>query len=1371
LYPGEVWEFAVQGYYAFVPSPPNEAIFIATDVLLSWLEGYGTQGHDVFIGTSWEDVNNAYFDFFDPSPEYVDSNDAGITFWQCSGLPADTKIYWRIDEYQGRISIPPMLGMIYKGPVWEFTTGAANPGLAGEYYHWFDGIARAAGDPGPIDPFQSKVLVRIDPGINFDFGTDPPPGVRPDNFSVRWTGQIAVPTRGETYTFTTETDDGARLWVNDQLIIDKWIDQGPTLWSGSIELDDLGPYNIEMEYYENGGGAVARLYWQSSSTAYGIIPSNFLSPNLEAFTPYGPYPRDGSFLTNWQPILSWGPALFAATHNLYFSTDFDEVSERNVAAIPLTDPCYHSPRLDLDQTYYWAVDGVNSLGPAPYLWEGDVWSFTIPPGGTGRIIREWWLGIGGVNVTDLTNNAAYPDSPTGQELISIFEYPPYPNNTWADNYGTRIHGWLRPPESGDYRFWIASDDGGDLYLSTDEDPANAVRIAWVNGAVGVRDWDNTNEPNQASGWITLKAGKKYYISGIMKEAGGGDNIAVAWRGPGIPVLEVIDGQYLCATPHDPPEAYGPYPRDGATDVEDRNPTLSWNPGFHVQAINGHRLYFSPRFEDVNERNPAVYKGALTEPNYPILPPPLLLDRTYYWAVDEVNSLGPAPYLWKGRVWSFTMAPCMTVDNMEDYNDRLEIRGVWTDGYASVAWGGVYPYQSPLNTASSGSNLNASTEVGSPVGATGPIQGGSQAMVLLYDNDGHTYTGLPGQEQWSYDAENFSEIEANTVENLGVGQDWSGEGAKSLTMWFQGHPVSDGSSDFSRWNSTPYSEYSVTGRGRDIWNGHDEFYFLAMHPWILPPTTTHIQTRVVSMDNTDPWAKAGLMIREKMTPYSRYAAVFVTPGNGITFQWRDVEGGPTSSASETTNSTWDRALETPIYLKLERMATGAFTASYSDTGDTWDWADVNVSEDPDVLYQIVPMDDPCLYAGAAVTSHDGAQLCVADFNNWDASPWPEGQPWVWGDVGLNSPEKLYVALQDTMNNISVVEHNDVNAAVLTSWQEWNIPLTDFTTVNLNAIKKVRIGLGDRVTQPAGGSGAIYIDDIRACPPRCIARYVKPLYDIAEPYDCIVDEKDLALVGQDWLLRDELITTQPPSAGPIAQYLFEGNFVDSVGTNHGDPCENPQIVYDAVMASNVVDLDGDNQWVSTDANAIDLGIDGNSPKTITAWAYTRSFNDGGIFDLGNRVNGQNFCLRTLTTDNLWRTQLWGGAFDMDFTYDSQDKWVHFALVHDGNETTVYADGGIVAQAPRTLSTAGNIPFRIGKYNVANYFDGMIDDVRIYNYGLSKEEVAYIAADDAATLHITIPSVADVYQGEAPGSQWINLKDYSLIASKYLEEILWP
>jgi hypothetical protein len=1285
------------------------------------------------------------------------------------------------------------------------------------------------------------MLIRIDPNINFGWGNgSPDPSVNPDNFSVRWTGQIAVPTSGETYTFTTETDDGVRLWVNDQLVVDKWINQSPTSHSGDIELDGYGPYNIEMEYFENGGGAVAKLYWESDFTAYGIVPENFLAPDLDALTAYGPYPPDGFPLLELQPILSWGPALFADTHNLYISTNFDDVNERNaVVALDLTDPCYHYPTdLEVDQTYYWAVDGVNTLhGSSP--WEGDVWSFRtiyIPPTYDPNLVGWWkfdedlgtvpivldWSGhenhgtlMGGTQrITGGKDGGAMDFDGTG-DYINIDGYKgisganPLTVSAWI-NKTTRedcsIVTWGTNSSGQRFGFRLNNEvlrfefGGGNLEGSTWVNDGEWHHVAITvprNGTLGdvILYLDGVDEMGVANNPANLfNLGSTMDVS-IGRRATHNDRFFNGWiddvriYNKALSLDELISAM-------SPPEAWMPYPADGATNVEDRNPVLSWLPGRYVQATNGHKLYFSPSFDDVNGRKPAAYKGALTEPNYPLPLPPLPLDSTYYWAVDEVNSFGPAPYLWEGRVWSFTMSPCISLDNMEDYNDRGEVRGVWTDGYASVGWGGTYPFKYPLNTASSGSNLNASTEVGSPVAGAGPIYGGTQAMVLLYENDGNTYTRLPGEEQWVYDSENFSEIEANTVENLGVGQDWSGEGAKSLTMWFQGHPISDGTSDFSLW-----PEFSVTGRGRDIWNSHDEFYFLALYPWEAEPlsTTTHIQTRVVSMDDTDGWAKAGLMIREKMTPYSKYAAVFVTPNNGITFQWRDAEGAATGSASETARTA-------PQYLKLERTAIGSYIASYSNTGLSWDWADVNVSEDPDVIYKDVPMDDPCLYAGAVVTSHDAAQLCTADFNNWDAYPWPS--TWVWGNVGLNAPEQLYVALEDTVGNISVIEHSDVNAATLTSWQEWNIELTEFTTVNLNAVKKVRIGLGDRDIQPGGGSGALYIDDIRACPPRCIPTYVKPLYDVAEPWDCIVDEKDLRVLAGAWMLRDDVIdTVAPDDANLVAHWPLDGDYNDVSGNNfHADSNGGADLDSDANRGQ-VLRLYADGDFVNcgnpTDPNALDFGT-GN--WTVSAWVKTTQlgtddgdeskgviYGKGGDHSGGHRyglyVNenqGIQGRVALVIDDNgndgigssLDKTQ-----FDSSVIV-SDGKWHHVAGLRDFNDLRLYIDGlpdGTADCEGYDLSGTHQHNAYIGAITnnqadpngtvLEKWLQGSIDDVRVYDYALSPAEVAYLAADGAAGLHLPIPSPANVYNKEPEGSQWINLKDYSLISSKYLEEILWP
>src|SRR5262249_37836135 len=125
----------------------------------------------------------------------------------------------------------------------------------------------------------SPTLTRLDATVNFDWGGgSPDPKISADSFTVRWLGDVQ-PQFNETYTFYTVTDDGVRLWVNNQLLIDKWVDQGPTEWSGSIALTNGYRYPVKMEYYENGGGAAAKLSWSSSSTTKAIIPKPQLYPS------------------------------------------------------------------------------------------------------------------------------------------------------------------------------------------------------------------------------------------------------------------------------------------------------------------------------------------------------------------------------------------------------------------------------------------------------------------------------------------------------------------------------------------------------------------------------------------------------------------------------------------------------------------------------------------------------------------------------------------------------------------------------------------------------------------------------------------------------------------------------------------------------------------------------------------------------------------------------------------------------------------------------------------------------------------------------------------------------------------------------------
>jgi len=155
----------------------------------------------------------------------------------------------------------------------------------------------------------------------------------------------------------------------------------------------------------------------------------------------------------------------------------------------------------------------------------------------GQILREWWDGVPGKQVDDLQAVSDFPDNPTGREYLSRLEGP---RNAGSD-YGARIRGYLHPPVTGPYRFWIASDDTSELYLSLDENLANMKQIAQVNSWTHSQKWDV--HPEQKSDLITLEAGKYYYIEVLHKEADQKDNLSVAWQIPG-ELRAVIDGLYL-----------------------------------------------------------------------------------------------------------------------------------------------------------------------------------------------------------------------------------------------------------------------------------------------------------------------------------------------------------------------------------------------------------------------------------------------------------------------------------------------------------------------------------------------------------------------------------------------------------------------------------------------------------------------------------------------------------------------------------------------------------------------------------------------------------------------------------------------------------
>jgi len=210
---------------------------------------------------------------------------------------------------------------------------------------------------------------------------------------------------------------------------------------------------------------------------------------------------------------------------------------------------------------------------AALLLMGAAWSQAAPPATPqGVITSKGFLNITGTSVADLTGNAKFPNSPDVTYYPTYFEWNATgditipANNAYGENYGVQMVGYFYPPNTGDYVFWICADDNAQLFLSTDATAANKKLIAQESSWSNPRVWDSagsgdattknsqtftgtewpTKDTANGGAKITLTKGQIYYIEALMKEGGGGDNLAVAVLEPlgTIDATLPIPGQYL-----------------------------------------------------------------------------------------------------------------------------------------------------------------------------------------------------------------------------------------------------------------------------------------------------------------------------------------------------------------------------------------------------------------------------------------------------------------------------------------------------------------------------------------------------------------------------------------------------------------------------------------------------------------------------------------------------------------------------------------------------------------------------------------------------------------------------------------------------------
>jgi hypothetical protein len=459
--------------------------------------------------------------------------------------------------------------------------------------------------------------------------------------------------------------------------------------------------------------------------------------SVQPQTAWKPYPPDGMRNVDPNQDLSWESGMGAMFHTVYFGRSFDEVSNAVTGGMMTATSPYDPRGLALDTTYYWRVD--EFVFPASVTRKGPVWSFTTRGAG-GGVKAQYFKGKDLAGTPILTRIESSIDHVWSGEIVAGL----------SDDISARWTADLEAPFTETYSLITNSDDG--------------VRL-WLDGRRIIDNWtDHAATGNVAK--VDLIAGQVYSIRMEYYESTGTAVAQLSWESPKI-ARQIIPQGWLQL----PLWATGPSPANGEAHAP-QAPTLRWIAG---EEATDHDVYFGEDATAVaaaTEADTSVYCGrqALDAVTYD--PGPLQWNKTYYWRVDEVNAANPdGP--WKGRVWSFTTADFLVIDDFELYTNDSPTRlfQTWVDGLG-YSIDQYFPNGNPGNGtgAAVGHDVWNSTSAyyGGSIAEVEDVHGGYQAMPLYYDNAAAPY---------------YSEAERTWK----TAQNWTVNGVADLTLYVRGEP--------------------------------------------------------------------------------------------------------------------------------------------------------------------------------------------------------------------------------------------------------------------------------------------------------------------------------------------------------------------------------------------------------------------------------------------------------------------------------------------------------------------------------------------------------------------------------------------------------
>ncbi len=749
----------------------------------------------------------------------------------------------------------------------------------------------------------------------------------------------------------------------------------------------------------------------------------------------------------------------------------------------------------------------------------------------------------------------------------------------------------------------------------------------------------------------------------------------------------------------------PDPENEAVDVP-RDVILSWTPGEYADK---HNLYLGTMFDDVNNAgtgSPLLIGPALETNSFQ--PSRLEFDQTYFWRVDEVNA-PPDSTVFKGEVWSFTV---------ESF--AYPIPGSNITATASSQSDNQGPEKTIDGSGLDENDLH-STEPSTMWLSTGEEPGSAWIQyqfdkayklhqMLVWNYNGDAILALYGLDdvkiEYSTNAENWTQLTNVTELTKAPGEK---DYAHNTTVAFDGAAA----------KFVKITANINWGGGEGFFNKYGlsevRFTYIPVHAKYPNPEDGATN---VAVDSSLSWRAGREAVEHKVSISTDLQALIdgtVPAVNvnqtsyspsldlGSTYYWCVEEVNNAETPAAWPGNIW--GFSTQDYIVVDDFETYNDIPSGEDGSnlvyETWIDGYTSPSTNGSTIGYVtgVSMETDIIHGGnqsvALLFDNTTAGSSEVRVNTADLAigrDWSVGSPqtlvlWIHGDLGNSAAEKLYVKVGSS----KVMYDSDISIPL---WKQWNIELASLD-ISLNNVASLSIGVGGNTT------GMLFLDDI------ALYRQAPP---VVEPVD-------------------------PGTDSLVAQYAMENNVQDGSGNNrHGTAYGDPAYVQGRAGYGMAVSLDGEDDYVDL---PIGSAVGTMTDCTIATWANWSG--QGGAWQ-------RAFDIGTGTTANMFLTPSTGAAMRFAITTsgsgaESQANasvalptgWHHVAVVIDSTSMSMklYLDGEVVASGPTQT-----VPADLGattqnwlgrsQYSGDPYFNGSLDDFRIYNAALSDGEVRYIAGD---------------------------------------------